>query len=294
MSRLHIQGNVVYFHSSEKMPEIATDAAQIIIASPPYTNNPNDSQLDKIDYLGFLHRVFCESYRVLKPGGIFVCINTDLRDHARYNNGDRRFDGLIWQKHSDIRKIAADAGYRCVDTKIWAKSLKQDIYRYTFAYIQFFQKPESPREKIRQKRTTAGFAPDVWLLEGGTRRRDSRGLVFLDALHPQIVIRCLDQFTSPGDVVVSPFVGSGTILSVTSWMGREGIGYETNVRLRRLIKESLTTPNQFPVYADCFNKNLDCLLSCRFPVLNVPPASDRVRFEKRQTMNYRVFSELHP
>jgi DNA modification methylase len=252
MNRLHIKTGTVYFHSSERMPEVDTGTAQIIIASPPYTNNPEGSNLDKTDYLRFLYRIFCESYRVLKPGGTFVCINTDLRDHARYNGGERRFDGIIWHKHSDIRKIAESAGYRCADTKIWAKSLKQDIYRYTFAYIQFFQKLESAESGTQAKKITAVFAPDVWLLEGGTRRRDSRGLVFLDALHPEIVIRCLDQFTSSGDLVVSPFAGSGTVLSVASLMDRRCIGYETNHRLRRLIKESVVTPNRFPVYDDCF------------------------------------------
>jgi DNA modification methylase len=187
MNTLQSRAVKVYFHSSEKMPEIASGRAQLIIASPPYTNSPDGKSLDKTEYLSFLARVFCESYRVLKPGGMFVCINTDLRDNARYNGGDRTFNGLIWRKHSDILKIAESISFRCVDTKIWAKSLNQDIYRYTFAYIQFFEKPRTIGVKLRQKRISAAFAPDVWLLEGGTRRFDSNGAIFRDACHPDLV-----------------------------------------------------------------------------------------------------------
>lgn len=235
----------VYYHSSEEMPEVKNGAAQLVIASPPFTNQPDGKTLDKSDYLQFIQRVFCEVLRVLMPGGILVSINTDLRDHARYNRGDTQFDGLLWQKHCDLRRIAESIGFRCVDTKIWAKSLNRNVYRYTFAYLQFFQKASSSLHNSFRQRVSDGFGPDVWLLERGTYRRDSRGYVFRDAIHPEIVRRCLEQFTSPGDLVVSPFAGSGTILSLAKLMGRRCIGYEINRDLRRLITESIERPERF-------------------------------------------------
>lgn len=238
----------VYYHSSEEMPEIGNGSAQIAIASPPFTNQLDGKTLDKNDYLSFIRRVFCEVLRVLTPGGILVSINTDLRDHARYNGGDTRFGGLLWQKHCAIRRVAESIGFRCVDTKIWAKSLKRNVYRYAFAYIQFFRKASAGAGGSLRGRVTDAFAPDVWLFSGGTSRRDSRGHVFRDAIHPEIVKRCLDQFTSPGELVISPFAGSGTILSVARLMGRRCIGYEINSDLKPLIKESIETPERFSAY----------------------------------------------
>src|SRR5574337_165750 len=96
----------VYFHSSENMNELENGTAKIAIASPPFTNHPDGRTLDKGEYLKFIERVFSEIYRVLKPSGILVTVNTDLRDHARYNGGDSRFNGLIWHKHSALRWIS--------------------------------------------------------------------------------------------------------------------------------------------------------------------------------------------
>jgi DNA modification methylase len=241
----------VYYHSSEQMPEIRNGAAQLVIASPPFTNQSDGKTLDKEEYLDFIQKVFRELVRVLKPGGSLVTINTDLRDHARYNRGDRRFDGLLWQKHCDFRRIAESLGFRCVETKIWAKSLNRNVYRYTFAYIQFFLKPRGSSHKALRKKSEAAFHPDIWLLERGTTRRDSRGYVFRDAIHPEIVKRCLKQLTSLGDLVVSPFAGSGTILSVANLMGRRCIGYEVNRDLKALIRSSIATPERFLAYHTC-------------------------------------------
>jgi DNA modification methylase len=248
MRRLREKNWVVCHHSSEYMPEIGEAAAELAIASPPFTNRPDGKTLDKDDYLAFIRRVFVELLRVLAPAGILVSINTDLRDHARYNGRDTRFDGLLWQKHSDIRRVAEDVGFRCFETKIWVKSLKQDKYRYAFAYIQLFRKPDFKRGKLVRGIIEPEFSTDVWLLEKGTLRRDSRGYVFRDAIHPEIARRCIGRFTAPGDLVISPFAGSGTILAVARLLKRRCIGYEINSNLRPLIKESIESPQHFPAY----------------------------------------------
>lgn len=247
----------VYFHSSEAMPEISDNKVKAAIASPPYTNSSDGKFLDKGNYFGLLARVLSESFRVLEPGGVFVCVNTDLRDHARYNGGDKSFEGLVWQKHADLRRLAETQGFRCVDTKIWAKSLGRTLCRYTFAYIQFFQKPRSDRRAVSCRwRTAAAFAADVWLLPGGTLRRGARGSIFLDAMHPEIAVRCLHQFTAPGDLVLCPFAGSGTVLSVAKQMGRCGVGYEIDAKLRDLIAESVVHPERLPGYRVSWKESL--------------------------------------
>jgi hypothetical protein len=232
----------VYYHTAEQMPEIGKGMAQLVIASPPFTDQSDGKTLDKRDYLEFFRRIVSESFRVLASRGILVTVNTDLRDHSRYNRGDTSFEGRLWQKHSDLLKIAEQSGFQCIEAKIWAKSLRQNQYRYAFAHIQIFEKTGLPGGRGGRQKTRSGFAPDVWLLEGGTYRRDSRGYVFRDAIHPEIVKRCVEEFTIPGDLVVSPFTGSGTVLSVAQSLGRRGVGYEINRDLRRLIQESIIAP----------------------------------------------------
>jgi DNA modification methylase len=237
------------------MPEVKNGAAQLAIASPPFTNQLDGKTLDKQDYLRFIDRVFRELLRVLKPGGILVTINTDLRDHARYNRGDKRFDGLLWQKHGDLRTVAENLGFLCVDTKIWVKSLNRNLYRYTFAYIQIFRKQRASGVPLWRKGILREFGPDVWLLERGTTRRDKQEVLFRDAIHPEIARRCIEQFTSPGNIVVSPFAGSGTVLAMATMLRRRSVGYETNKKLKWLINQSIDAPEKFVAYANFPNRD---------------------------------------
>jgi len=182
------------------------------------------------------------------PGGVLMCVNTDLRDHGRYNCGDHSFEGQVWFKHCDIRRTAEEIGFRCFDYKIWAKTLNRDVMRYTFSYVVFYSKPGGKVYRPLYPKVAEGFGADVWLLEKGARRRSSDGLVFRDAIHPCLVERCIAEFTSPGDLVVSPFTGSGTIPAVAELMGRNWVGYEVNEALKNLIWESIYDPQQLQVY----------------------------------------------
>jgi len=248
-----VRAVTVHYHSSEAMPELANKSVQIAIGSPPFTNHPDGKTLDKLHYLDFIKSVFSEVLRVLEPGGLFVCANTDLRDHARYNRQDRHFDGLLWQKHCAIREVAESIGFGCVETKIWAKSLTRNVYRYGFGYIQFFKTPGGKPTSIRGTVSQA-FAPDVWVLTGGTYRRDSRGFVFRDAFHPGIVSHCLEQFTSPDDLVLSPFAGSGTVPAVARLLGRRCVAFEIDEKLKPLIEETIARPDQYPAFLPLVDK----------------------------------------
>jgi DNA modification methylase len=238
----------LHLHSSEDMREVPANAARLVFASPPFTNNPDGKTLDKNDYLEFVGRVYAEAFRALAPGGVLVSLNTDLRDHAQYNKGDHAYDGTVWHKHHAIREAAEDIGYRCFDHKIWVKSEKENLYRYNFSHILFYAKPGGKVSRAYERRHAPGFGPDVWKLQDSMQRRDSKGFLFRDAIHPEIPKRCIDEFTRKGDLVISPFAGSGTICAVAELMGRNWAGYEVNTKLERLILESVKGPRP-DVYA---------------------------------------------
>lgn len=249
--RLDVGRGTVHFHSSESMSEVASGSVRLVFASPPFTNNPDGKTLDKLEYLAFVQRVFAEAFRTLMPGGVLVCLNTDLRDHARYNRGDRSFDGTVWHKHDAIRREAEKVGFRCFEHKIWVKSEKENLYRYNFSHILFYTKPGASVLRAHKPKRAPGFGPDVWHLQDSMQRRDEAGFLFRDAIHPEIVKRCVDEFSRPGDLVASPFAGSGTICTVAELMERDWVGYEINTRLRQLIRESVAGPRP-QVYSELF------------------------------------------
>lgn len=233
---------ITYFHTSEDMHEVDDESARFVFVSPPFTNNPDGETLDKQNYVEFLERVFQESYRTLLPDGIFVSLNTNLRDHARYNRGDRSFDGSVWLKQHAIREAAEGVGFQLFDEKVWVKSLKQNPYRFNHSHILFFQKRGKKRYRpfTNGNKHTPDFGPSVWSLNDSMNRKDSKGFVFHDAINPEIPQRCIREFTEPDDIVLSPFTGSGTVLAAAEELDRRWVGYEINRKLRRMIKESVT------------------------------------------------------
>ena len=233
---------VVYFQSAEQTPQVANDSVRFSFVSPPFTNRPDGKSLDKEEYLAFVERILAENFRVLLPGGVLVLLNTDLRDHARYNGGDRSFDGSVWHKHHDIRLRAERVGLRCFEHKIWVKSEKQNRYRYNFSHILFYSKPGGKLQRSYGAKHAPGFAPDVWSLKDSMQRRSSDGFLFRDAIHPEIVRRCVDEFSLPNDLVLSSCAGSGTVCAVSEMMQRRWVGYEINPDLEQLISESVLGP----------------------------------------------------
>ncbi|MFH0961798.1 MAG: site-specific DNA-methyltransferase [archaeon] len=238
----------IYFHTAEKMPEIPDGTVQLCFASNPYSGRP-DGKLDKEEYLAFLGTVYSECFRTLKPGGIFVTLNTDLRDHAKYNRGDRRFDGRLWRKHNDIALVAEDLGLRHFWTVIWQKTAGIPEVKYFdgriigYSYVQFFCK-----DRLPPGGNPLEEHPDVWPLEDAMIRVDSNGYEFTEAIHPEIPRRCIRLFTKEGDVVLAPFTGSGTVQAAAHELNRNWVGYETNKNLERLISESIFGPIRPDIY----------------------------------------------
>lgn len=74
--------------------------------------------------------------------------------------------------------------------------------------------------------------PDAGLLEFAPadpkRRLTHQIFRFPAKLHPPAARRLIDQYSQPGDRVLDPFCGSGTVLVEASTMGRHGVGVDVD------------------------------------------------------------------
>jgi len=78
----------------------------------------------------------------------------------------------------------------------------------------------------------------VWYVQGA---QNARGL----AVFPEgLVSRLVRLYPFEGDVVLDPFLGSGTTVAVAKRLGRRGIGYEINPDLKAEITKRLGTKVQ--------------------------------------------------
>src|SRR5260370_9345511 len=230
--------NTIFFHSAEHMEEVATDPVQLAISFPPFTHDPLAKRLNKQALLSMLQHVHEEVFRVLSSDGLLVSVNTDVRDRREYNDKYSARSGSVWWKHQSIREMCEKIGFRCVGTKIWVRTLKQNLYRFTYSHIVFYAKARRSLF-FRKKKLAPDFRPDVWFLEGQTAYRLQDGTLFRDCLHPILAERCIRQLSEPRDLVLVPFAGVGTVPDVARRLGRKWIGYEVSESLKLTLRARL-------------------------------------------------------
>lgn len=76
------------------------------------------------------------------------------------------------------------------------------------------------------------YASPVWMDINQTRTlqyrggRDAKDEVHISPLQLDVIERCIDLWSNPGDTVLTPFLGIGSEVYAAVQMGRKGIGFE--------------------------------------------------------------------
>ena len=221
-------GNLL-FESNELMCELETESAQLVIGSPPYSlSRKKDPELQREAFLNLMTRVLEDSYRILNDSGIFINISTDERSN-----------GSLWQKSNKISLIAEKTGFKLYDHIIWSRT-DVSLFRPPFSQILIFKKgktvPKCPSEELRRI-----FLKKIWNIRDTQNRKDRNGFKFTAAIHPSVVEYLILRFTKKSDMVINPFVGSGTIIAVAESLQRKWVGYEIDNNLSPLINDTFRT-----------------------------------------------------
>jgi len=114
----------------------------LIIMSPPDIAETNYT-LDQ--YKGFLRDIYIKCSEKLDENGVMVSITTD-----------RKMKGRIYTKHIDIINYTP---LNLINYKIWAKSLKANLYILNFSHILCFSK-----SKKKTNNKFKEWYPDVLLI----------------------------------------------------------------------------------------------------------------------------------
>jgi hypothetical protein len=240
---------------------IKDDSIHYCIYSPPfislftYSDHPRDigncnTDDEFYEHFGYLVK---ELYRVMMPG-------RDMSVHCMDLPTSKQRDGIIGLK--DFRgiliKIMQDAGFIyhsqvCIwkdpvvamqRTKalglLW-KQLKKDscMSRQGLPdYVLTFRKPGDNPEPVSH--TPEGYPVDKWqriaspvwmdIVQGDTLQRESARSEadekHVAPLQLEVIERCIELWSNPGDIVLDPFVGIGSSVYQALLMGRRGIGFE--------------------------------------------------------------------
>jgi len=226
----------------EGMRQLPDGQINCIITSPPYNvglqyneyvdNKPYD------DYLKWIRDIFTESYRVLSVDGR-MCVNV----------GDSK-NGSI-PTHSDFIQMAKEIGFHILTIIIWNKnntsnrtawgsfmSPSSPSFPRCFEYILVFKKSEKlihTGNSTIEKKEFIDWSNGMW----------SFGCENLKKLgHPaafpiELPKRCIKLFTYENDIVLDPFMGSGTTCVSAVIENRKYIGFEINEDYFKIAKSRI-------------------------------------------------------
>jgi DNA modification methylase len=224
--------NRLYCKSSESMNELPDNSVHLMICSPPYNASKEyDQDLSLEEYLGFLKRVWEETYRVLVPGGR-ACINVanlgrkpyiplhsyiiEQMQHAGYlMRGE-----IIWNKAASSSPSTAWGSWRSA-----ANPVLRDVHEYILVFSKSnFRRAPRKRESTITKEAFLEWTKSVWTFPAVSARKVGHPAPFPEELPHRLI----QLFTFMGDVVLDPFAGSGTTCLAAFRDGRGYIGYEIN------------------------------------------------------------------
>ena len=236
--------NRVIAATSENMSGIPDNSVHLMVTSPPYNATKEyDADLSLDEYLGLLEKVFTETYRVLVDGGR-ACINvanlgrrpylplSDFISQIMTGIGFRMRGEIIWHK-------GAGAGI----SMAWGswKSASNPVLRDVHEYILVFSRGDLRRHKSGEKENTiTGEEFMEWTKSVWTFSPESARKVGHPAPFPvELPYRLIQLYTYKGELVLDPFMGSGSTALAALKAGRRFIGYENNPDYVRLAEQRI-------------------------------------------------------
>lgn len=233
--------NTVLQGSSADMGALPDNCLHLMVTSPPYNvTKEYDEDLSLGEYLGLLHEVFSQTYRVLVHGGR-ACINVA-------NLGRKPYIPLS----DHISRMMLEIGYLMRGEIIWHKgagagvsmawgswqSASNPVLRDTHEYILVFSKGSFARKKPRKKENTITkeqfmeWTKSVWTMNTESARKVGHPAPF----PVELPYRLIQLYTYQEDVILDPFMGSGTTAIAALQSGRKYIGYEVDPEYIKLAE----------------------------------------------------------
>ncbi len=222
----------------ELMSKMPSECIDLIFADPPYNlqlngelTRPNQTIVDAVndewdkfdsmdDYDTFSRAWLTECYRIMKPNASFWVIGTYHNifriGSIMQNLGFWILNDIVWIKTNPMPNFKGTRFNNAHETLIWA--CKDKTAKVTFNYHSM--KIMNDDHQMRSD----------WVIpicSGTERLRGSDGKKIHSTQKPvELLFRVILSTSKPGDLVLDPFMGSGTTGAVAKRLGRNFLGFE--------------------------------------------------------------------
>lgn len=230
--------------------EMEKNSIDLIVTSPPYNldikYNSHDDKISYPDYLEFSRKWLTRCFDWLKDEGR-LCLNIPLDK----NKGGQQSVG------ADLTRIAKKIGYKYHSTIIWNEgnisrrtawgSFRSASAPYVIAPVELiiilyknnWKKTHGSKISDITKEEFMSWTNGLWTFTGESKKRVGHPAPFPIEL-PR---RCIKLFSYIDDVVLDPFLGSGTTLVAAHTHKRKSIGIDIDkeycaLARKRLINEA--------------------------------------------------------
>ena len=265
----------IIYSNATTMDSVPSESVDLIVTSPPYpmiqmwdgifsqqSPSVKSALKQRSGFKAFelMHKIldpiWAEVYRVLKSGR-FACIN--IGDATRTINDNF----VLYPNHMRILKQLLDLGFTALPDILWRKQtnapnkfmgsgmLPAGAYvTLEHEYILIVRKGpkrEFENEEDKKNRRESAifweerniFFSDIWFdIKGTIQALNDKEARLRSAAYPfEVAYRLINMYSAKGDIVLDPFLGTGTTTFSAMSSGRNSIGYELDKSLTNTVRE---------------------------------------------------------
>lgn len=252
--------HIVVNGDSRCMDQLPDKSVHLIITSPPYWQLKDygaDKQIGFDDsyeqYINNLNVVWKECYRVLHDG-CRLCINIGDQFARSVYYGRYKVIPI----HSEIIRFCETIGFDFMGQIIWQKNTtmnttgggsvmgsypypRNGIAKLDSEYILLFKKQGKAPVPTKEQKAMSAMSNEEWnkYFSGHWNFSGVKQDKHIAMFPEELPKRLIKMFSFVGELVLDPFMGSGTTGAVARSLGRNSVGYEINPDFIPIIKQRI-------------------------------------------------------
>ncbi len=229
--------------SAENMKELPDNSIHLMITSPPYNvSKEYDDDLTLQQYLTLLRNSFKETYRVLVHGGR-ACINvanlgrkpyipiSDYISKIMNEIGFKMRGEIIWNKAASASPSTAWGSWQSA-----ANPTLRDVHEYILIFSKGdYKREREDRENSITKEQFIEWTKSIWTMNAESARRIGHPAPFPE----ELPFRLIQLYSFKGDIILDPFMGSGTTALSAVKSERKFVGYDISKEYVALAEKRL-------------------------------------------------------
>ena len=239
--------DLIFNKSAEKMDDLVDNCVSLTVTSPPYNvGKLSDSDLSDDDYWKLIEQCFKEVYRVTESGGRLVInvANLGRKPYIPFSNmftqimldlGFLMRGEIIWQKSK-----GANANFAWGSWLSASNPVIRDIHEYCLVFSKDGMSKGVKGVSTLEKEEFMDSTLSIWNVNPARAKKIGHPAPF----PVELAERFINLYSYEKDLILDPFIGSGTTAIAAQKLNRHYVGYEINDKYCELAETRIKESNK--------------------------------------------------